>query len=370
MRHIPELDGVRGLAILLVVLFHLKIPGMQMGWSGVDLFFVLSGFLITSILLATRGSANYFSAFYARRVLRIFPLYFFILFVVFLVVLPVADRYSLAHRAPIGDQLWYWLYASNWFNALGHNIFYLSHFWSLAVEEQFYLIWPLLVFVFGSKLLGKTCLALIVGCFLLRVAFSINHPNTLLVQRATVFRIDALALGGLIAVLVATRGLVEKLSPYFRFAGVVSALALAIIVGLKGSAQSAPMMTVGYASLEFMAAYLVLFAVTHSGSSALAARVLRFDALRALGKYSYGLYVLHYPIIVFVFAAEERLKSNSPRLVHIASVLLAAVASYMAALLSWALLEKPILRLKDNFRYGLGKRGTKLLQSTEFVISR
>jgi peptidoglycan/LPS O-acetylase OafA/YrhL len=137
IQHVLELDGIRGLAISLVLLYHLT-ASFKMGWCGVDLFFVLSGFLITNILLRTKNSQSYFCSFYARRTLRIFPLYFFVLFLAFWILIPVAQHFGKAPQSLDAGHLWYWFYISNWWNGTGHEIDWLSHFWSLAVEEQFY----------------------------------------------------------------------------------------------------------------------------------------------------------------------------------------------------------------------------------------
>ncbi len=158
--HRPALDGVRGIAILVVFLYDcLKLPSggivnllgrklSSAGWTGVDLFFVLSGFLITGILLDSRGQPGYFRSFFARRSLRIFPLYFTALWVTFVGVpwlahfwspaAPVAQRVAVLSQ----DQVWFWTYMQNWmfaFRGIWPDVNYLNHFWSLAVEEQFYL---------------------------------------------------------------------------------------------------------------------------------------------------------------------------------------------------------------------------------------
>src|ERR1035437_5812327 len=167
-RNIRALDGIRGVAIILVMLHHFEhlIPPcniairfmklmLSYGWVGVDLFFALSGFLITGILLDTRKANNYFSAFYARRVLRIFPLYYSVL----IVILGAAAVWShRPHVLPlVADQKLSFLYLTNWLvlwkGEWGPNI--VGHFWSLAVEEQFYLIWPLCVWLLISQRLAK-----------------------------------------------------------------------------------------------------------------------------------------------------------------------------------------------------------------------
>jgi len=163
--HIPALDGIRGLAVLLVFYCHTTLidPGGALGklfvsssrisWAGVDLFFVLSGFLITGILFDAKGKDFYFRNFYARRTVRIFPLYYAFLLVA-LVLLPIVTPASLAdvylHEFPT-QKVWYWLYLSNFYQAFHptHHLVFVS--WSLAIEEQFYLCWPLVVFLCSRK---------------------------------------------------------------------------------------------------------------------------------------------------------------------------------------------------------------------------
>ena len=150
--HIPGLDGLRGVAILLVLVHMLNVleieHGMpawvfgrisQIGWTGVQLFFVLSGFLITGILLDTQRSKNYFPAFYGRRTLRIFPLYFSVLTIAF-VILPWLGSVPPAVAADRPHQIWLWTYLSNWAAIFDQGSKAFPHFWSLAVEEQFYLV--------------------------------------------------------------------------------------------------------------------------------------------------------------------------------------------------------------------------------------
>src|SRR6185369_10595810 len=175
--HIPVLDGIRGLAILLVLVAHFNGEAILKeyyplvgpiatklaltGLMGVDLFFILSGFLITGILLKTKNSEHYFLNFYARRVLRIFPLYYGVLLFVFW-VLPNIIKLDVAAKYITSQQWWLWTYLNNF---PGHpsldssKIYQLGHFWSLAVEEHFYLVWPLMVYSFSAHRLKKICLS-------------------------------------------------------------------------------------------------------------------------------------------------------------------------------------------------------------------
>ncbi len=359
IQYVPELDGIRGIAISLVLLFHLTaatLPLFRLGWCGVDLFFVLSGFLITSVLLASKGSGRYFRTFFARRVLRIFPLYYLVLFAVSCFGLPLAHLIGLARSTSAQGQIWYWLYLSNWWNGLGHNIYFLSHFWTLAVEEQFYLVWPLVVFLLNRRSLAYCCVGVAIVCPLLRTAFSVNPSVPELLHRATIFRIDSLALGGLVAVFVADPFLANRIRPYLQYAALLAAGILGTIMIVWGqSPVTRPMMTMGYTALAFASMFLVFHAATKSGTSGFLVRVLRLRPLRELGKYSYAIYVLHYPIVLLLLSVADRAALRFPgvdrSLFIISTVVLGFGISYVAALLSWNLVEKRFLGLKRWFTY-------------------
>ena len=195
-KHILALDGLRGMAILGVILFHAAVeyaPStlsgkalgavFNVGWGGVDLFFVLSGFLITGILLETRGTAGFFRNFYARRTLRIFPLYYGVLFVIF-VVLPHYRPFDTPGLQTIArNQGWFWTYLTNFGFIVHGSVFgnsdwlLLNHFWSLAVEEQFYLVWPLLVYLLSGRSLRVICVFLFVEALFLRSGLAVMHQR-------------------------------------------------------------------------------------------------------------------------------------------------------------------------------------------------
>ena len=183
--HFLPLDGLRGLAILLVMLYHFCLPHRsfhgrepgvllqfaQGGWMGVDLFFVLSGFLITGILLETRHQPHYFRNFLGRRFLRIWPLYYLSLLVL-LVLIPMALSQASPELQGMRDkQAWFWLYAANWLFASEGGFTQTSggYFWSLAVEEQFYLLWPFLVYALSERSLLRVSMALLALSLVARV---------------------------------------------------------------------------------------------------------------------------------------------------------------------------------------------------------
>src|SRR5258707_7301954 len=199
---IPALYGLRGIAVLFVFVFHSIGPLITpmgfiayMGWLGVDLFFVLSGFLITSILLRARDAENYYKVFYARRALRILPLYYLALT---LSLLTTHDHYTF--RA----QIWFWLNLSNLATAFNPMLIpWLSHYWSLAVEEQFYLIWPAVVRRASPAALFNLCIVVIVSLLVIPnipIVEALTSRSIAILYRLTPFLVATLCGGPLPAI--------------------------------------------------------------------------------------------------------------------------------------------------------------------------
>ncbi|HTR01818.1 MAG TPA: acyltransferase [Thermoanaerobaculia bacterium] len=359
---IPELDGVRGIAILLVMLFHfqgVRPPGipkfltypMILGWSGVDLFFVLSGFLITRILISTRGAPNYFSAFYARRILRIFPLYFVAVFLFFRVALPLAARFGWDLGTDPGLEPWFWFHLSNGPSAFGRDARPLSHFWSLSIEEQFYLAWPAVVRAVAPRWLGAVCAGVAALAVGLRVAAAAKGVNPEALHRLTVFRMDALALGGLVAWIAVDPARRAALRRRLRVVWGASAVLLAALCVAGRGAVSPVMTRFGYTAVALFDAGFVFVAFDRSGSAARLSRILRQPWLRAFGKYSYAMYVFHYPVALVAerLAPGEGASALVRTIDWLASVIGGIAVSFLLALASWNLLEKRFLVLKNRF---------------------
>lgn len=313
--NIRALDGIRGLAIILVLLHHFEgcVPPSNIvigslkatfnfGWAGVDLFFALSGFLITGILLDTREANNYFGAFYARRVLRIFPLYYLVLT---LILVAAALKHPRPHGVPLAaDQKLYFLYLTNWLalwkGKWGPNM--LGHFWSLAVEEQFYLIWPLCVWLMVPRKLTKLAISACVIALVVRI-FWVAHtgPDQAIVM-ATVTRMDSLLCGALGAVLFRSAqalNFVRKWLPWVAFVAILAFIGCAgwfrVVHGPGGELPFAE--TWGFSLLALGFSSLIVFAAASDGAATLLQRFLCNGLLTDFGKYSYGIYVYHVPIL-------------------------------------------------------------------------
>jgi peptidoglycan/LPS O-acetylase OafA/YrhL len=369
--HIPALDGIRGIAILLVMLFHF-VPSSGLtgvvgktvskltrsGWAGVDLFFVLSGFLITGILWDTKRSPHFFRSFYLRRVLRIFPLYYAVLLVVFggLVLLP-------SFRTPeveeiVHQQGWLWTYCSNIPTAFCERYVFnedqlrLGHFWSLAVEEHYYLLWPAVVFLFDRKSLMAICLGMILLALPCRL-FLLQEGRPLAAWVLTPCRMDELAAGSFLALAARGPGGIRRLVPYAWLAGGMSGLVI-VTIGLSSSVNGSGSGLGRYPVLACFFGALVLLGVA-AGRRSVLGFTLNSRVLVFFGRYSYGLYVFHAllaPVFETFFpvpALSNMLHSTS--LGILAYVVLAFCVSILAALVSWTILEKPFLQLKRYFEY-------------------
>lgn len=370
-QHIPALDGLRALAILLVIphntylfddIHGWLIPFAWLanaGWTGVQLFFVLSGFLITRNLLDSRGSHNYYSAFFGRRILRIFPLYFLVL-IFFLLLLPQLVSLSPDIRGSYANQVWLWLFLSNWTAPYGHEVFWFPHFWSLAVEEQFYFIWPAVIALTPTRRLVPVCTILMVIALTIRIAMVKAGAPPEAVYMFTVCRMDALACGALAAVLTGmprVMSLVSQHGTKFLLAAAVLMMAF-IRVTSSYSALNSGSLTVGQTVLALGMTGVVLVIV--AGARTSIARgldtVLRLPPLRSIGKVSYGMYIFHMPVATVVGVRVKPYLKQLGVGFPVWYALSIAVCSYIVALISWHLLEKHFLRAK---RYFVPERSTE-----------
>jgi peptidoglycan/LPS O-acetylase OafA/YrhL len=366
----PALDGIRALAIVMVFALHYGGgthggPALNLinqlrlrGWIGVDLFFTLSGFLITGILYDTRSDSHYFQRFFARRSVRIFPI-FYLVFAIFLLLTPIFQ-----YQWQAGHWL-FLLYLGNFSLAANPALeiirsanhpaasAHLVHFWSLCVEEQFYLIWPLVVWLAKDRvriIQIATCLSVL--ALGLRMAMVYALPPTrleALMVHQLPFRMDSLLLGAILALLL--RG--QDADQWQRRCKWIFLVSVGVFIGLSAAlpALDAPwLMTSGFSLLALASAGLV--GVTLRPASA-AFRLFNLRPLRVLGKYSYGFYVYHVlwaggwaALVKFLTG-----KFHSSVLANGLSDILNFAITFFVAKISYDFFEVRFLRFKRNFEY-------------------
>ena len=353
--YIPQLDGLRGFGVLMVLTGHAA--GFVEAWPHatvlgyvrftIDLFFVLSGFLITGILLDSKGSRHYFRNFYARRLLRVWPLYYLVLFLVFVVapLLWPTMRPTVASVWPAFS-----FYVQNIVYHGGYP-FGLGATWSLAVEEQFYLTWPILVFLLKNQTLSIVSVCLVLVSTSLRVVSYLHGASSGFVHQFTFSRLDALAFGCLAALWLRSPSctLTCWRTRAYQFLG----------FGLAGTALARILMhrdssVVSYTFLAIAFTGLLGISLISNPQSSLLGRGLCADWLRSIGKISYGLYLWHLPLFVlwvrFIgslhFLASYQVARNL--LTFVGQLVLAMVV----ASVSWRIFEEPILRFKELFPSG------------------
>ena len=366
----PSFDGLRGIAILSVFLRHYAVdlfpyPWLDGLWCGVDLFFVLSGFLITGILFDTLGEPGYFRNFYIRRALRIFPLYYGFFLVLLFAWLFLhqrgASKYIWSYALYFGNLIYPFIDTSKHdvtvfpFRLFGTSSHVsVGYFWSLCVEEQFYLVWPLLVYAIRSRTrLMHLALAGIIGTVLLRILLLNTLPQTMLTRAllfaSTYTRADSLLVGAWCALWL--RGVVLSRTQLRRLCYLVGVPSLAVLgIGVALTLPRWPhnydnpfIATVGFTLIAVTAAALLLLSLDQRSW---VHRVTRLRGLMALGVVSYGFYILQ--------GLPESMLSSRLRLWHPSAIVaLAALIAlflllYAAARLSFHFYEQPFLRLKKR----------------------
>jgi peptidoglycan/LPS O-acetylase OafA/YrhL len=393
---IPELDGIRGLAILLVVFYHYiygTVPQnaggaaglvrtvFPLSWSGVDLFFVLSGFLIGGILMKQYGHGNYFKTFYIRRVCRIIPLYFAWL-ILFLILAWAVSVNASEWRGVIFDReiphfpRWgYFLFLQNLFTAKT-GLFgspWLAPTWSLAVEEQFYLLLPLVLWFTRPNKRIPLLIFLIVLVPVLRTYLFLFH-SSVYVYVLLPCRADALLLGVLCACLVREPRHFEKLQRH-RLGLAIGFILLGLgVCGLTAlvhgndsrSFTSFEMVTFGFTWMAMFYACLLLLVVTTS--TAVMAAFFRSRLLQHFGLIAYGMFLMHMAINALVHGLIQGKTDEIKNLTDLGVTAVAFLVTWFLAVLSWKFFEQPIIRWGHSFRYC--DRGKVLSEKTFPAVSQ
>jgi peptidoglycan/LPS O-acetylase OafA/YrhL len=360
-KHLPALDAIRGLAIIAVLIYRFgggsphpasvdggTLPLLHLGMRGVDLFFVLSGFLITGILYDARGKEHFFSRFYWRRTVRIFPLYYAVLFLS-LVVTPVFLGIQTWNQAAIERSPWLWCYGTNISqSATGEWSFgWFNHFWSLAVEEHFYLAWPAVIWCCSRRGAMTVCIFLGVGSLTARVLWLAMGGNTTAAEVFTLFRLDGLTAGAWLALAARDgQGLV-------RFAVPAKAICVAtLVILLPISWFHLRLLSLPGTAWSVLFASLLLLVVTAPPGSWLG-RAGECGVFQWFGKYSYGMYVfanLLIPLSASVVTAPGMARwMGSALLGQIVYLVTMTAITAGTAVASWFLFERHFLALKSLF---------------------
>jgi len=368
-RHYPALDGLRGVAALMIVCHHfLQLSPMHgvvlsflsrvfgFTWVGVDLFFALSGFLITGILADTKSKTHYFRTFYGRRVLRIFPLYYGYLVLVFF-ILPFI---GIGTDVLPSSRIYYWTYTSNFYFAFNGWLTapYLTHLWTLAIEEQFYLIWPLVIFLSSSfERLRRGMLWALLLIAILRFILYLTGVELNVLYLITFTHCDGLILGGYLALSVRSTepGAMRGLRPSGIIVVIMAiiALILANFGGLVSRWDSLPIMLFGREVILLSMLAMLFVWLIHAATNQAHGHIFRLfshPSLRWFGKYSYAVYVLHVPIAVLLLRSDISWVSTDPMLAQVELFTVYFGGSIIAAFLSWHLYEKHFLKLKQYFQ--------------------
>jgi len=351
--YLPALDGLRGLAILLVIQYHIfSFPFIsRFTWIGVDLFFVLSGFLITGILLRTRESKYFLKNFYGRRVLRIMPVYFLSL-ILLLYVIPHLFTYPFDMAYFLEHQAWFWLEVQNWlfiFKPEGNNNF-LNHFWTLGLEEQFYLVSPWIIFFIKTpqKILSfLLCLILFLVAARIYV-WSLHFENFSYKNLFSFTRIDGLCAGSFLAVMREKHEL--KLSRMNFGIAIFLASIIFLALPLYKTLSPAGIPFTACCVFPFVAVLLAIIVNETVKAQSWVHSLLRLRFMIFFGRISYGLYIFHWPVYVllsrgqpisigqFGFQGTELIRSIA-----------ATVISIVLATISYIGFEQYFLRLKKYF---------------------
>lgn len=368
-KHYHSIDGMRGIAALLVLWWHSsyfvtidmnvgeQLSGLTynyyiltiLGQTGVDMFFVISGFLITGILIDTAEDKHTLKNFYIRRALRIFPLYYAALFVFFTYFLLIYGFDSLNYM----KVLTYFLYLQNWsLNFSSDQFILLDHTWSLAVEEQFYLFWPLLFLSFYKESVRNAlivCVIMIVFSWGLRLLFS-DFGLYKWSQTFTISRLDGLALGAILSMLcVNYKDKCVRYSHLLPWVIMITFLAIILTIFLQETLSDIQDAIIKYCLTFFSVLYVALLAHIYlSNDKNIIKRFFSYKGLRHIGRLSYGMYIFHFPIMIFI---TKQLNNYDLEYweAHIILLFSGTISSYVMAFFTYHLLEKRMLNLKDKY---------------------
>lgn len=360
---ILPLDGLRGFSLLFIVTFHSLIVAnptyvdwfglVSWGHATLDIFFVLSGFLITAILLKAKGSVGYFRNYLTRRALRIFPAYFVVIGLIFIVLPHFSEVfYNSSTRE---EWLWYALYLQNVKTSLEGwpEYWYIAHLWSMSVEEQFYLLWPFAVAWLNRKQLIRLCVV-IMGVSLLckAIIMLIGDPGKF-AHTSTLTRMGAIAMGAILASV--ERSTLARILPYRGWIILAATALYFVFIIVQPTIINNGVGRLIAFMVSILVPALVIALIVLNRLPQLMQRILSHPILLSMGTLSYGAYLLHYPIAGLLYEHNADwlvpAMNNSPNLVGLMFTLIVFFVTLSAAKLMYHLIELPALKAKRHVSY-------------------
>lgn len=350
-KNVPELTGLRGIAVTFVVLYHGGVPHLIGASLGVDIFFVLSGFLITALLVCEADSRDSvdLKAFYKRRILRLFPA--FLVMLLGVTVYAAVGTNTDTFEKTLRDSAIALIYLTNWARAFHWNEpVFLGHAWSLSIEEQFYLMWPA-IFVMARRAGNpKSVVVCAVAIFFFatatRIAMQALHVDPLRIYNGLDTRADSL-LAGCILALAYTCGALDGVIKMRRLPGIaLAALAALVILASSMDQLSNWSNYAGYSLIELCTAVLILQGI--AGGRGLASAIMRSRMFMWLGERSYAIYLWHFPLCIILLS-----RGHS----QLSTCLIAGPAALILSVISRELVESPFIRMKKRWRAEISPSG-------------
>ncbi len=352
--HFKFLDGLRGTAVLIVMAYHLKRIDSQLfnfmngGFLGVDIFFVLSGFLITSTLLKEHHKYKQINLknFYLRRFLRLIPGYWFFLIILYLFARQILPDYEASQIYENHNFLFAFLYMTNWFRVLGFFTGNLNHTWSLSIEEQFYIIWSIFLFlVFNHKLERNSLFYIIIGSIGLIIVWRgcriILGTSTEILYYSTDTRIDSLLIGSAAAIIYVWKLIPKESFKTFRFSSItILGVILSLLIFFNFSHTDLLFYLFPLPLFSISVALFILWLIARENT--LIHSLLENKTLCWVGKISYGLYLWHYAM--YEFSIKSFPTSN------LLQIVVGLMLAFLVATFSFYLIEKPFLTIKSKFQ--------------------
>ena len=357
--HNPNIDGLRGIAILMVLSYH-YFSGFYLfdfGWMGVDLFFVLSGYLLTGRFYPYVSTKKIILNFYRNRFLRIVPLITVFLILFYLSFYIFASQDTIQNLSTYFDnKTAIFLFLTNWvlfFYSTG-TAGPLEHLWSLAVEEQFYLMFPIFVFLFKSrKKLLIAGLGFILLIFIARIIIYSNHPPSAdwdkRIYWNTFLRADSFLCGFVLYMLI-ENGWLLLIKKYAFKVSLAATLLLVLGCSYYGTAKLNPfLMRGGLLLVAIVGMCLLLFSITEN--KGFVKKITGFQKLQHLGKISYGLYIFHWPIFLFGFSFIQMISKKiglqlTANMLQFLNIIISCITTYIISKLSFMYFESYFLAKK------------------------